>query len=79
MNENRDARLEGSWQQMKGRVREAWGVLTDDDVDQAKGNWDRLVGVVRERTGESLDTAEEKLNEMLDRIENAGEPDKSSS
>lgn len=74
METNRDARLEGSWEQARGRIREAWGALTDDDVERSKGNWDRLVGVVRERTGESLQSAENKLNEILDSAEKAGEP-----
>lgn len=71
---NRDAQLEGSWDQMRGRVREAWGALTDDDVERARGNWDRLVGVVRERSGESLETVEAKLNEILDRVQESGAP-----
>lgn len=70
----RDARLEGNWQQMQGRVKEAWGALTDDDTQRARGSWDRLVGVVRERTGESLESVEAKLSDMLDRAESAGEP-----
>ena len=70
----RDARLEGNWQQMRGRVKEAWGALTDDDTQRASGSWDRLVGVVRERTGESLESVEAKLDEMLDKAEAAGEP-----
>lgn len=70
----RDARLKGNWEQMQGRVKEAWGALTDDDTQRASGSWDRLVGVVRERTGESLESVETKLNEMLDKAEAAGEP-----
>lgn len=68
----RDARLEGRWEQLRGRVREAWGALTDDDVQRARGNWEQLVGVVRERTGESVETVERKLNELLDKAEEAG-------
>lgn len=29
--------LEGNWKQLKGKVRENWGKLTDDDVDQIGG------------------------------------------
>lgn len=71
---DRDARLEGSWQQMKGRVREAWGALTDDDVERARGSWDRLVGEVRERTGESIEVVERRLSDILDRVEEMGAP-----
>lgn len=71
----RDAKLEGRWEQMRGRLREAWGALTDDDVERARGSWERLVGVVRERTGDSVETIERKLNEISDKAEEAGAPD----
>lgn len=68
----RDAELEGKWEQARGRVREAWGALTDDDVDRSEGKWDQLVGAIRERTGESVDTIETKLNEILDKVKSRG-------
>lgn len=69
----RDARLEGSWEQMKGRIRESWGALTEDEVEQSRGNWDQLVGSIRERTGESVEAVQTKLNDLLDRVERAGQ------
>ncbi|HYU58668.1 MAG TPA: CsbD family protein [Actinomycetota bacterium] len=62
-------RMEGRWDQVKGRVKEAWGSLTDDDLDRDEGNWDRLVGTIRERTGESLDAIETKLKDLFDRAD----------
>ena len=44
---------EGKWDQLKGKARQAWGDLTDDDVDVAEGNYDELVGRVKTRTGET--------------------------
>ncbi len=58
--------LEGEWEEAKGRIREAWGSLTDDELEQAKGNWEQLVGTIRRRTGESLETVESRLNDLLD-------------
>jgi uncharacterized protein YjbJ (UPF0337 family) len=57
---------EGKWDQLRGRVKEAWGVLTDDELDRTEGKRDRLVGVIKERTGESADAIERKLRDMLD-------------
>ncbi|MBI1319044.1 MAG: CsbD family protein [Candidatus Hydrogenedens sp.] len=57
---------EGNWQQLKGRVREAWGVLTDSDIDQAQGQYDRLLGVIKERTGEAEEKIEQKLSALFD-------------
>jgi uncharacterized protein YjbJ (UPF0337 family) len=59
-------RFEGRWDQMRGRVKEAWGSLTDDDLDRSEGKWDQLVGTIKERTGEGVDQIEERLKRMLD-------------
>jgi uncharacterized protein YjbJ (UPF0337 family) len=56
---------EGRWQQVHGRIRETWGDVTDDDLDNARGNWDRLVGTIKERTGEAADAIERKLREWF--------------
>jgi len=64
---NHDDRLqlEGQWDQTKGRVKEAWGVLTDDDLDRSQGKWDQLVGTIKEKTGDSLEIVERKLHDIL--------------
>ena len=53
---------EGRWDQLKGKVKQTWGDLTDDDVDVAEGNYDELVGRVKTRTGE----AEEDVRRRFD-------------
>ena len=57
--------LEGKWDQMKGKVKEAWGSLTDDELDQSKGQWDQLVGSIKERTGETQADIESRLSQLL--------------
>lgn len=52
---------EGRWQQARGRIRQTWGNLTDDELDSARGSWDRLVGAIKEKTGETADTIDDKL------------------
>ena len=47
-----------------GRIKEAWGTLTDDDLDRAEGKLDRLVGTIEEKTGESADAIREKLQKL---------------
>jgi len=54
---------EGRWDQLKGRVRQFWGDLTDDDFDRAQGNYDELVGIIKERTGETREEIERRLND----------------
>jgi len=53
----------GNWKQLKGKVREKWGNLTDDDFDRIAGKRDQLVGRVQERYGIAKDAAEKEVNE----------------
>jgi uncharacterized protein YjbJ (UPF0337 family) len=57
--------LEGQWKQLKGRVKEKWGKLTDDDLTVVEGMRDRLVGKVQERYGIAKDQAEKEIDEFL--------------
>jgi uncharacterized protein YjbJ (UPF0337 family) len=68
MNESSRMKMEGKWDQARGRVKEAWGVLSDDDLDRTEGKWDQVVGIVKERTGESTQAVERKLQELLDKL-----------
>jgi len=53
--------IEGKWKQLRGRVREAWGDLTDDDLDKIGGKRERLAGVVQEKYGVAKDEAERQI------------------
>ena len=67
---NRDV-LEGNWKQLRGRVKEAWGKLTDDDLDRIEGKADRLIGVLQERYGYARDRAEEEFRRFTTAEESA--------
>ena len=62
MKQSTKMKWEGRWDQLKGKVQQTWGEITDDDLDVAEGNVDELIGRVEERTGESRDQIEEKIN-----------------
>lgn len=57
--------LEGHWKQVKGRLQERWGQLTDNDLQQAMGDADQLVGVIQQRTGEARSEIEHYLDEVV--------------
>jgi len=57
--------LAGQWRQLKGRVKEKWGKLTDDDLTTVEGVYDRLAGKVQERYGIAKDKAEQEVDEFL--------------
>ena len=41
----------GTWRQLRERIRETWGVLGESELDEVREDWDRLVEVVQRRTG----------------------------
>lgn len=60
-------RIEGNWEMAKGKVREMWGKLTNDDLDVIKGRRQQLSGKLQERYGYVKDKAEEEINRFLKR------------
>jgi uncharacterized protein YjbJ (UPF0337 family) len=56
-------RVAGNWKQFKGRAKQQWGKLTDDDLDVAAGKRDELAGKVQERYGVAKDEAERQVDE----------------
>ena len=56
----------GKWTQLKGRIREKWGELTDDDFDVAQGNAEYLSGKLQERYGWAKDRAEREIKQFTD-------------
>ena len=59
--------IAGKWTQMKGKLKEKWGDLTDDDVDVAEGNAQYLAGKLQERYGWAKDRAEQEIKDFSDR------------
>ena len=61
---NRDT-LKGQWLQAKGKVREQWGKLTNDDLDEIQGSAEQLIGKLQTRYGYARDKAEAELDAFL--------------
>jgi len=59
--------MQGKWHEMKGRVKEQWGKLTDDDLSQINGSSERLLGVLQQRYGYARDKAEEEYKRFSDK------------
>jgi uncharacterized protein YjbJ (UPF0337 family) len=57
--------LQGRWAQLKGKVREKWGKLTDDEVEQIAGRKDQLIGKIQERYGLAKNEAERAIDDWL--------------
>jgi uncharacterized protein YjbJ (UPF0337 family) len=56
----------GKWKQFKGKIKEKWGKLTDDDLKMLEGNRDQLVGKVQERYGIAKEEAERQIRDFRD-------------
>ena len=63
---NKDT-VEGNWKQFKGKVKEQWGKLTDDDFDVIAGKRDQLLGRIQERHGISREEAEKQVKDWESR------------
>ncbi len=59
--------IKGNWAQLKGKVREEWGDLTDDDHTEIAGQKDQLVGRLQERYGWTREEAERKADDFAGR------------
>lgn len=57
--------LKGRWKQLRGQVKEQWGKLTDDDLDQIEGRRDQLIGALQTRYGYAQNEAERRVDEFL--------------
>ena len=56
-------RVEGNWKPVKGKVKEKWGKLTDDDLDVVGGKRDQLEGKIQERYGIAKDQVRKDIDD----------------
>ena len=63
--------IEGKWQELRGRVREQWGRLSDDDLDVIAGKREQLIGLLQQRYGKTRDELERQVREFENRLAEA--------
>ena len=59
--------IEGNWKQFKGKIKEQWGHLTDDDLDKIAGKREQLEGKIQERAGITKDAARKDVDDWLNK------------
>jgi uncharacterized protein YjbJ (UPF0337 family) len=57
--------FKGKWKQLRGRAKQVWGDLSDDDLTRIDGSYDRLVGTLQEKYGYTKDEAKKKVDAEL--------------
>lgn len=55
--------MKGNWNIAKGKLKQQWGDLTDDDLDYAEGKEDELLGRIQKRTGQTREAVEKAIND----------------
>ena len=58
-------RVEGDWKQIKGKVQQQWGKLTNDDLDEIQGRSEQLVGKIQQRYGLAMSSAKGVLTVIV--------------
>jgi len=56
--------VKGNWKQFKGKAKEKWGKLTDDDLTTIEGQRDQLLGKLQERYGLGKEQAEREFDDF---------------
>jgi uncharacterized protein YjbJ (UPF0337 family) len=60
--------LQGRWKQIRGRVTEQWGDITDRDLDKIQGKREQLVGLVQEKYGYTKGKAGREVDVFLKKV-----------
>jgi uncharacterized protein YjbJ (UPF0337 family) len=56
--------VQGGWTEMKGKIKEMWGQVNDDELLDFEGDFDQLVGMIHSQTGQSKKEIEQQLNKL---------------
>jgi uncharacterized protein YjbJ (UPF0337 family) len=57
--------IKGDWNITKGKLKQKWAKLTDDDLQYTEGKQDELIGRIQKRTGETREAIEKAVHELL--------------
>ena len=55
--------IKGDWNITKGKLKQKWAKLTDDDLQYAEGKQEELIGRIQKRTGETREAVEKAVKE----------------
>ena len=58
--------IKGNWNIAKGKLKQKWADLTDDDLDYVEGKEEELIGRIQKRTGKEREEIEKAIKELND-------------
>lgn len=56
--------IDGGWNELKGKVKQVWGDINDDELTHFEGSFDELVGLIQRKTGDARETVEQQLQDF---------------
>lgn len=56
--------IKGSWNELKGKLKQKYGELTDDDLTFAEGKEDELYGRLQQRLGKSKEDLRREIEKL---------------
>lgn len=64
----KDLKLKGNWNQIKGKLKQQYGDLTDDDLSYMEGKEDELIGRIQSRLGMKKDEVIHMIKEKVEKL-----------
>lgn len=59
--------IKGKWHEIKGKVKQQWGKLTDDEITRVNGSYEELEGILQKKYGYQKDQAQKEIQTFLDK------------
>ncbi|GAB3725716.1 CsbD family protein [Spirosoma lituiforme] len=56
--------IKGGWNELKGKIKQAYGDLTDDDLTYAEGKEDEMWGKLQQKTGKTKDEINKSIADL---------------
>ena len=57
--------LKGNWNEVKGKIKQEFSDLTEDDLQYVEGKEDELLGRIQQKLGKTKEQVENKLAEFI--------------
>jgi len=57
--------ITGGWKELKGKIKQQWGNLTDDDIKKMEGNREEFEGTIQRRYGLTKDAARKQVDDWM--------------
>ncbi len=64
MDDSKNLKIEGNWNEIKGKLKQKYGQLTDDDLQFTEGKEEELLGRLQKKTGKTKDELKDEISKM---------------